>query len=99
MKKSLQLITHLQIGKNFYTDTTNPSPPLPRNSFPSKFLIEDSDISKSLNSSFRVLRYERALRLRGPDALKHAFFDSLRNPDGRLGNGSVFPPLIGINTS
>uniref|UniRef100_A0AC34FAJ2 Protein kinase domain-containing protein n=1 Tax=Panagrolaimus sp. ES5 TaxID=591445 RepID=A0AC34FAJ2_9BILA len=45
----------------------------------------------------KVLRYERALRLRGDEALKHAFFDSLRNPTCRLAGGTSLPPLIGIN--
>uniref|UniRef100_A0A914Z0M8 Protein kinase domain-containing protein n=1 Tax=Panagrolaimus superbus TaxID=310955 RepID=A0A914Z0M8_9BILA len=45
----------------------------------------------------KVLRYERALRLRGDEALKHAFFDSLRNPACRLAGGTSLPPLIGIN--
>uniref|UniRef100_A0A7E4V4R3 Protein kinase domain-containing protein n=1 Tax=Panagrellus redivivus TaxID=6233 RepID=A0A7E4V4R3_PANRE len=45
----------------------------------------------------KVLRYERSLRLRGDEALRHPFFDSLRNPSGRMPSGHPFPPLIGIN--
>ncbi|CAD5210474.1 unnamed protein product [Bursaphelenchus okinawaensis] len=44
-----------------------------------------------------ILRYECNKRLRGLDALKHPFFDSLRKPTAKLPDGSPLPFLEHLN--
>ncbi|KAK4337778.1 hypothetical protein RND71_042265 [Anisodus tanguticus] len=42
----------------------------------------------------RLLQYSPNLRCTALDALAHTFFDELRDPNTRLPNGRVFPPLF-----